>query len=247
MITDFSKIIFNEQRHTYSYEGVYFDSVTRVLNKLKPEFKRDEIATRTSIKTGKSTQEILKSWDLTSKQALEKGTAIHTYAEEILLKKEITLTQLQKRVLVETKAFDRFWQVAGAFYIPKHIEYIVGDTEFRIAGTIDAVLFDEKGQKYYLFDWKTGRRYRTNNGYGKTLKAPFDHLDNCELTNHSLQLSLYRLIIERNTDLEMGGMYIIHLSDEYEVHEATDYSKELLDWLKNSRKLPSNPRRSGSL
>ncbi len=229
--TDFSKIIFDKKRHTYSYEDVSFDSVTKVLNKLKPKFKRDEIAARTSVKTGKSVQEILKSWDLISKQALEKGTAVHSYAEELLLKKKITLTKLQKRLLVETKAFDKFWNSVERYYIPKHIEYIVGDAEFRIAGTIDAVFFDETGQRYYLFDWKTGRKYRTKNDYGETLKAPFDHLDNCELSNHSLQLSLYRLIIERNTDMDIGGMHIIHLSDDYEVHEATDYSKELLDWL----------------
>ena len=240
MLTDFSKIIFNKKRHTYTYDGVYFDSVTRVLNELKPKFRRDEISSRKAVETGKSKQEILKSWDLISKQALEKGTAVHTYAEELLLKRKSTLTGLQKKLLVETRAFDRFWQVAEISYAPKHIEYIVGDAEFKIAGTIDAVFFDEKEQKYYLFDWKTGRKYRTKNDYGEILNYPFDNLDNCELSNHSLQLSLYRLIIERNTDLEIGGMFIIYLSDDYRVYEAVDHSKELLDWLNISRMLQSN-------
>lgn len=235
MITDFSKIIFDQNRHTYSYNGVYFDSVTQVLNKLKPEFKRDEIATRKAIKTGQPRQDILKSWDLISKQALEKGTAVHNYIDESLAHRQTTLKGIEKRALVETNAFDHFWFAAKEFYVPEYTEYIVGDAEFKVAGTIDAVFLDEEDSRHYLFDWKTGRKYRTQNDWGETLKSPFDYLDNCERVNHSLQLSLYRLILERNTDLDIGGMYVIHLSDEYEVYEAVDYSNELLEWLQETR------------
>ena len=77
----------------------------------------------------------------------------------------------------------------------------MGDKEWGITGMIDQLFYNEKSQKLEIWDWKTNKAIKENNKW-QQFKEPLSHLDVCELNTYSLQLSFYKLIVERNTELD---------------------------------------------
>lgn len=238
MTTDFTKIIFNPQYHTYNLNGQRLTSVTKLVGQLKPPFDADAIATKQAAKTGETKQEILAAWEAKRQAGLERGNRVHEHIRSTLL----GLSPQEDRFLdlnskpVECIWFDRFWDQIKSTVEVKWIETVIGDAELGIAGTVDAVLIDKQLTGIHLlWDWKTGDKFRLDNRFQK-LNPPFSDLDDCELVNYSLQASLYRLIIERNTDMEFSGTYILHLSanNGFQVYNAIDCRDRLQDWLENA-------------
>ena len=61
-------------------------------------------------------------------------------------------------------------------------------------------------------------------------KDPISHLDVCEINTYSLQLSLYKHIIEKNTNLNIGNCYLIWInesSDNYKIFTCKDLQAEI--------------------
>lgn len=233
MPTNFTEIVFSQEAHAYTYHGRPLTSVSRIISQLKPPFDREGVAAKSAAKRGVSVAEILAEWDTASKTALAKGTRVHEWITKKLRGEaepqgDMFLALNQR--LPEMDAFERFWNEKPIDAPPVHIEWVVGDAELGIAGTADAVLVGPYGT--HLFDWKTGAKFTTENRFQKLL-APFDDLDDCELNSYSLQLSLYRLMIERNTDLELDNSYIVHLTTEgeYRLHRALDLRERLGAWV----------------
>jgi hypothetical protein len=84
-----------------------------------------------------------------------------------------------------------------------------------------------------LLDWKSGKNFSDRNEYGERLLDPFSDLDNCEQVVYSMQVSLYRLILERDGFTgPVDECLILHLTDRSAVpHRVTDYRTRLLEWL----------------
>lgn len=104
-----------------------------------------------------------------------------------------------------------------------------------IAGTVDALLLSNDGHRLsHVWDWKTGKEFKTENRF-QNLLPPFEDLPDSDLSAYSLQLSLYRLIIERNTSLEVGDCYIAHLDPVggYHIHKALDLRERVESWLRS--------------
>lgn len=234
MTTDFTKIIFNPQYHTYTLDGQKLTSVTKVVGQLKPPFDADTIATKQAAKLGTTKEAVLAEWDAKRQAGLERGNRVHEHIRSTLL----GLTVQPDRFLdmntkpVECLAFDRFWEQIKSTVDVKWVETVIGDYNLGIAGTVDAVLVDKQTGACRLWDWKTGDKFRLDNRF-QTLNPPFADCDDCELVNYSLQASLYRLIIERNTSLEFSATYILHLSPSngFNVYNAIDYRQRLVEWL----------------
>jgi len=70
--------------------------------------------------------------------------------------------------------------------------------------------------------------------YGNRFKRPISHLDECEYNTYSLQTSLYKYIIEKNTNLKIGDLYFVWFfegNDNYKVFKCADMRKEIIDML----------------
>ena len=64
--------------------------------------------------------------------------------------------------------------------------------------------------------------------------GPVSHLDECEFSTYSLQLSLYRYIIEYETNLKIKDCFIVWFNeknDTYKLIKCADYRKEIIDML----------------
>jgi hypothetical protein len=229
----FTHIKFNPANHTYRCNGQSLTNVTKFIKQYQQPFDADYWAARKAEERGCTPAEIKAEWDAKRQAGQEKGTKIHQHIAQTLtgqLAPADPFLALNDR-LPEMNAFDQFWQTIQATLQPLKIEWVVGDTSLGIAGTADALFYSTKTGQYHLWDWKTGGKFKTNNPF-QNLLAPFDELPDCELNTYSLQTSLYRLIIERNTGLTLGDSYILYLSNGFEVHKALDLKEQLETLLK---------------
>ena len=126
--------------------------------------------------------------------------------------------------------FDKFYTESYGKLIPVRAEVVVGDKDIGICGMVDQLFFNEKSGKLEIWDWKTNKKIDKKNKW-QQFKEPIDHLDVCEFNTYSLQLSLYKYIIERNTNLKMGDCYIVWLNevnDTYYPIKCRDYQAEII-------------------
>lgn len=238
MKTDFSQIKFDADEHRYFFGDKELRSVTNFIKDFQKPFDRDGIAAKTAAKQNRSVTEVLAEWDATGERARILGTTVHAYIQKVLRGEQNGQLTLDPFLSLNTKlpeiaAFDAFLSQVSlkVCYTERDIELVVGDAEFGIAGTVDALFFSPETGKHHIWDWKTGK-FDLENQW-ENLLPPFDYLSASKLNIYSLQVSLYRLIIERNTGLDLGDSYIVHLSaaNGYQVHRAIDLRERLMDFM----------------
>lgn len=225
MWDSFKEIQFDKKNHSYSLRGKFLTPVTELISTLQRDTDWIEQAKIKSVKEGVSSDLILKRWQENSQKAMQNGSKVHSYIERRLKFGIGTGVELPEMI-----AFDRFWQKAKQFLSPSMIEWPIGDYELGIGGTIDCLFYSSKTGKYHPIDWKTGKSFSSNNSF-QNLKSPFDDLEDCHLIRYSLQLSSYKLILARNTGLDLGDGYIIYLGENYGEYKALDFSARLQNWL----------------
>lgn len=119
------------------------------------------------------------------------------------------------------------------FLIPVASEYIVGDTDIGLCGTFDRLYYNTSSGEYEIWDFKTDIEIKYSNKYSKF--KLFD-LDDCEFEKYSLQTSLYKLMIEKNTPITLGESYVTHFNwrtCNYEIIKVNDYSNLLKQEIQN--------------
>jgi hypothetical protein len=231
--TNFEEIVFNPDYHSYTYHGAKLRSVTAALKEFQPAFDKPTVAKRVAEKSGKTVTEVLADWEARGKVALVNGNRVHKHIEETLNGKipaGVDPFLIFNERLPEMTAFDRLWEGMQQIVRPLYVEWVVGDFEWGLGGTVDALVVNEQTGLFHIWDWKTGK-FDTSNAW-ENLLPPFQNYDACKLNVYSLQTSLYRLIIERNTGLSLGDSYIIHLSEDgrHNIHPATDFRQLLADF-----------------
>lgn len=231
MTTNFERIKFDPDSHTYTLDGRELTSVSRTVARLKPPFDAEGVAAAVANRDGRPVAEVLAGWNDKREAALARGARLHAYIEAALTGRA---NGDHRPRLPEMDAWDLFWSRLEAMDQPavERVEWMVGDEALGVAGTLDALLVSGNSGLAHIWDWKTGGKFNTVNRWEQLL-APFNDLDNCELSVYSLQVSLYRLIVERNTGLALGDSYIVHLPPEGPayVHPAIDLRERLVAWL----------------
>ncbi len=229
----FSEVKFNSKNHHYQIKDKSLISATTLVARLEPDVDWEEKAKGVAIREGTTTDLILKKWEENRDKAAHKGTEIHDYIERVLKYN----TEKDAKYL-EMLSFHYFWEKAKEKLTPKKIEWRIGDYDLGIGGTIDCLFDSSVTNKAHIFDWKTNKKFTSQNPW-QNLKAPFDDLEDCHLNNYSLQLSIYKLILRRNTDLLLGDSYIIWLNSEYSGEfytkiKALDFTDRVEKWILES-------------
>ena len=218
------EIRLEESTHKYILSGnedIEFTSVTTCISEYFDKFDKEAVAYKlvTSVPKykGKSVESLIKEWELTARY----GTAVHKEIEDYIKHKK-------------TPEIDK--AIAGVNWLNKYLqksdydifsEVIVYCKQFKIAGTVDLIIFDKINNKYSILDWKTSKEIKTDSYKMKTGNKPEtqDLLD-CKFNHYALQLSLYRYLLEKNYDIILDDQLIIHL-DANSVHGyVTPYFKE---------------------
>ena len=204
-----------ESTHKYILEGheeIEFTSVTTCIAEFFEKFDKNTVAYKlvTTIPKykGRTAEDLISEWDA----AANYGTAVHKEIEDYIK-------------LNKTPEIDR--AIAGVDWLNKYLqksdhelfsEVIVYSEELKIAGTVDLLVFDKTSKKYNILDWKTSKAIKTDSYKMKTGNRPetADLLD-CKFNHYTLQLSLYRYLLEKNYNLELDDQLIVHL-DNNSVH-----------------------------
>lgn len=231
MTTDFKQIKLNEDLHRYYLNGRELTGVNAKIRTLEKPFDAQAIAEKTARKQGKTVEQVFAEWEA----AKLLGINTHKHIQEMLLGKNGKPTDpflsLNTKP-AEFTAFDVFWAQLSQMvsYEKKHVEWIIGDDELGLAGNLDTMFFSPTTGQYHIWDWKTGK-FTLDNQFA-CLFHPFNDLDASKLNIYSLQVSAYRLMVERNTGLILGDSYLVHLSSlGHTVYPAIDYRGRLLAWL----------------
>ncbi len=226
----FNYITFNEEDHIYTYpepgskdlfkKAVQFSiSSTKWVEKFKIPFKKDFWANKKAQERGIDKEDVLAEWKAISDASCAKGTDFHLYLEYVMNGDDLKYgNEILKKMALD------FHKKYLTGYTSVKNEVIVGDIDLDIAGMVDNVSLGKDG-KIYILDWKTNKEIKMKNKWQK-MKAPFKHLDDCNFNHYSLQLSLYKYLIEKNTDLVIdGGLKIVHFVETnktYKVHDCLD-------------------------
>ena len=245
----FNNIKYYDEPHEYYIDGQKMTSATRLIGKFKQEFDSAYWSKKKADERNITPEEILAEWKYKSDYSCEKGTLFHEYAENYLNNKIFPYPEDKvKRVLGNNdvkKDFDKLKELFHEFYeesygklIPIKSEVIVGDEELGICGMVDQLFWNNKSEELQIWDWKTNKKIGRSNRW-QQFKEPISHLDVCEFNTYSLQLSLYRYLIEKNTNLKLGESYIVWFNeknDKYEPIKCRDYRKEVQLLLKEFKK-----------
>ena len=96
--------------------------------------------------------------------------------------------------------------------------------------------YNTKKNCYSIIDWKTSKRFDTGNTrFPKYMKEPFGHILACNTAEYSLQLSLYKYILEKHTSLKIGEMVLFQIPNKDnpmpQVFRCLDFSSYIANFL----------------
>lgn len=247
-LNKFNGIKYTDSTHTYYLNNVLQTSVTTFIGKYKPKFDTESMAKKYAMKHNLDYEKVIEDWDYTREYASIKGRTFHSYAEYWYSNKifEYDSASLEKEwgpnmpKAIQTMIghFSKFYADSKNSLIPIRSELVVGDPEYNISGTVDQLFFNKKQNEYQIFDWKTNKEIKTESIYGNKYMIPIGHLDECEFNTYSLQLTAYKKIIERNTNIKIGKLYIVwfnEFNDTYKLYQCKEYNDEFDLMVKYSR------------
>lgn len=227
----FREISFKESDHSYLYNGKLCDSVTTVIGMYQQPFEREIIAVKYAKKHNLKVTDVLLDWEQKRDSASKKGTCVHAYAENLFQSKVYEDPYIDEVHPDLLKMVDNFYtDVSGKLILIK-AELVVGDFNLGVCGMIDKLFYNVKSEELQIWDYKTNKDIRCDNQYGTKMLYGLSHLDDCEMNKYSLQLGLYKYIIEENTNIKIGNSYICWLNNEknesYIPIKAIDFKDEI--------------------
>lgn len=247
----FDKFTFFEEGHYYKCNGKDVGiSVTRLIEEYSNPFEQEIIAEKVAIRDNKSVSEVLKEWEYKNKFACEKGSTCHEYAQSIWSGKEYkellfdnSLEYLTAVNKIQAQAMN-FWKDFKDKFTHIKDEQLVGSEEYDICSAIDHLFLDENGN-VWLIDYKTNSILKgynddeKNRKYTKKMLIPLQNIKDDSLNHYYLQLSIYKYLIEKYTNIKIYKTMIVYMSENienYELIETPYLMKEVELILENRRK-----------
>ena len=201
--------------HVYIHRetGKKYNSVTKAIASIEPHFDSDAVSqaivnqadnVKQERYIGMTQTQILDYWQMLNDEANTYGTKVHDVVEKYLKADKwwFPEDELSKKVI---EGYNNLNVDEGIRMQPERIMF---SEEFELAGMsdlivdIDPVFFD-------VGDWKTNRVFNFFNPYGhETLLKPFDHLQNCQWSIYTIQLSVYAYMYEMETGKKCRQIWV---------------------------------------
>ena len=205
-------ITFTEEGHKYTVCGKSgFTSCTTWVKNFFPKFNASAIIDRMMARPdwsqskyfGKTKQEIMKGWNDNGKIASSYGTQMHEVIEDYYNGKVYECDKPEY-------AFFQQFLADHEHLTPYRTEMRVYDETLGLCGSID-MLFLNPDQTLSIYDWKFSKEIQYTNDYGKTGFGPARELDDCNVNHYSLQLNIYRTILERNYGFKVKDLCLVFM------------------------------------
>lgn len=246
----FDKFTFFEDDHHYECNDKRVGiSVTRLIEEYSNPFDQQAIAEKVALRDNKDITQVLQEWEYKNKFACEKGHFAHEFAQSLW--SGIIYQENIKSDLSGVKTpLNKIKQQATNFYHDfkdkfTHIqdEQLVGSEEYNICSAVDHLFLDENGN-VWLIDYKTNSILKgynddeKNRRYTKKMLIPLQNLKDNALHHYYLQLSIYKYLIEKYTNIKIYKTMIVYMSENienYELIETPYLMKEVELTLENRR------------
>ena len=242
-----ASIVFDEPTHIYTINGTHegYISVTKLLHCFFPHF--DPVATLRKMRNGKNwksskyygrtDKEITDEWSENGRIASEAGTKMHLAIEQFL-NDAADLIPADVLASVEWKYFNQFWKDHGDDLEPYRMEWEVWVEEIKLAGSIDGVFRRKSDGTFLIYDWKRSKDIKSDNPFG-TGFPPVDHLADTNYWHYTLQLNVYRWILETYYGLTISEMYLVILHPDNKSYKRMRLNKlddEVADMIEARRR-----------
>ncbi len=201
--------------HVYIHRktGVKYTSVTKVISTIEPHFDEDGVAEAISKQANNKKQEryiglskaqILEFWQMLNDEANTYGTMVHDIVETYLKADKWWYPEDE----LSQKVIDGYQSLKIDEGIKMQPERIMFSEFYQIAGMSDLIV-DIDDIFFDVGDWKTNRIFNFYNPYGnETLLKPFDHLQNCQWSIYTIQLSVYAYLYELETGKKCRQIWV---------------------------------------
>ena len=241
----FGDFKFYEENHTYTYKDKPISiGATGLIEQYCNEFDAETIAEKVAIRDNKTIQEVLDEWEYKNKFACEKGSTCHEFAQsrwngEVWQEKHFDNSEEYERAveIIQGQANDFRIDYKDRL---EHLadEYVIGSEEYDIASAIDHLFINKLTGGLVLVDYKTNSDIHKNEKYAKSMKVPLTHLKDFTLNHYYIQLSIYKYLVEKYTDLKIEEMFIVWFSENIENYEIIEipYLKDEVEKILENRR-----------
>ena len=218
-----------------------YTSVTTWVHTHFPKFNADKIIDGMMKKPdwkpghkywGLTKSEIKHKWSANGEAVSSAGTRLHL-AIEMFMNVANTHTHLdildrlaQGLELLEDVSATVEWEYFTSFArdypmkVPYRTEWLIYDEDLKIAGSIDMVYSNDDGT-VSIYDWKRCKSITKVNMYNKfATTVCISHLHDTNFWHYTLQLNIYKYILERKYGKIVSSMYLVQLHPE---NEETSY------------------------
>lgn len=233
LFTAFNDVTYFDEPHKYYVDKNQLISVTTLIHRYQEDFDEEYWSADKAGHYGMSQSEVKRLWRFINKKGTMKGSAIHDYAENKFQNKIFTYPKQQilnefgfDPIRIEydmtQKHVDKFYNDCYGKLIPVKTELVMFDRELLIGGMCDIIFWNVKAQEFQIWDWKTNKEFTTEQA-DRYLSEELYLLQDCDMEIYSLQLEMYKQIIQRNTSIKLGKSYIVwfsHNNDDYRIMET---------------------------
>lgn len=230
-------ISFVEESHEYFFRGQKIPtSVTSYIHLFFSDFDANQQADNIVNKKCKSEtyekyknmtkNEIMTKWSEDGKKASAYGTKLHNDLEMFFNEKDTTEIHFQQMYTNDYPEYNYF----VSFLQDKHLddlepfrtEWMVYSNDLGIAGSID-MLFRKKSnpEEYVIYDWKRSKEIKYENRFGHG-KGPVHTLDDCNYIHYSLQLNMYKFLLETYYDIKVKSLHLLILHPNHDTYIKID-------------------------
>lgn len=186
---------FYEKDHIYRHNGEIYKSVTSLVSDYKPDKDWEKIAENYAKKNGGTAQSWQDVWNQNRIRSADRGTLYHKTREDEAISEGYISCRTEDGVkyAIDLDTLDG-----------KYTELIIFDPYFKVAGTSDRVIVENK--EVSIRDFKTTPEvsYKPkifakagSRGVVPKYKVPLSSLEETDINAYMLQLSCYAYMLER--------------------------------------------------
>jgi ATP-dependent exoDNAse (exonuclease V) beta subunit len=223
-----SLVQFNEEEHKYYVNGNAMNtSVTTVVHQYFEPFDKTRTARMMlrgrnfwvddekyskywnlvkGLKEDKAVAVIVKFWDDDGAASAALGTQMHASIEDYYVSGAKLPDTEECRMFSQFNAY-----TIELGYYPVKSEQIVWDLDYSLAGSVDMLYRNKNTGAYWLVDWKRSKEIKFSGYNDKKGLGPLDDKQDCNFEHYSLQLNIYKFLLEKNYNIPISRMSLVIL------------------------------------
>lgn len=239
-----SRITFQDYGHIYYIDGDNKDliSCTTFIHKFFSSFDSDTVINNILKSSnyllnpeykyyGMTSSQIKDAWEVKRNDAADAGTNLHLDIEHYYNNLPVSNDS------TEFTYFLNFFNDHKDQFQIYRTEWMIFTELLKITGSIDAVFMNVDGT-LSLGDWKRTKEIKYIGFNDEKGIYPFDELNDCNYCQYSLQLNLYRIILEKFYNFKVKEMFLVVLYPDNKNYEKiiVDRMDKEAEWLLDFRR-----------